>query len=91
MEIIVEDVFFLSQNGIVSFAVSVDPPAYELKKGWYYLIIKGVPVEKFWTEGEDYLFPFNASFRSISTKEFDKVKAHPFGEDVWTLVPVDKS
>ena len=89
MEIVVEDVFFIREAGLASFAVSVGQPGYELKEGWYYLRIRGIPVEKLWIEGEDFLSPSNARFRSLSTRDFDKVVAHAFGEHAWTLEPLE--
>jgi hypothetical protein len=87
MKIQVDDVFFLSDAGLASFAVTVVPPA-ELKEGWYSLTIRGEQVTSFWTKGEDFHSPYNPKFKSISTKELEKIRAHVFEKGSWELEPI---
>ncbi len=89
MKIQVDDVFFLSDTGLVSFAVTVVPFA-ELKPGWYSLRIRGEQVTSFWTGGEDFLCPYNSRLKSISTKEIEKIRSHPFEKGSWELEPISE-
>lgn len=87
MEMIVADIFRLKDGVQTAFAVLVDPTIKLVEGGWYDLEIEGVQKESIWIDGEIFVGRFgNTPYRSVSTRESEKITRYTFRPGSWRLV-----